>query len=44
MGSEILMELWVSLIVAADWDQMALRAPSNSNNSIILTPEFFLIS
>ena len=27
MGSEQLMELWVSLFVAGEWDQMASKGP-----------------
>ena len=27
LGSEHLMELWVSLFIAGEWDQMAFRSP-----------------
>ena len=36
MGSEHLMELWVSPFLAGEWDQKAYRVPPNSNSSVTL--------
>ena len=35
MGSEHLMELWVSLFIAGGWTRQPLRVPSNSNDPMI---------